>query len=464
MLKEGYNGVHAPFLTESTTRAAWSHMLMQSPWGEIPTGGRSSQHQWNEAVQTLAYEIQATRFKAAGDNQAACMFQRAARLSHASLRRWQNSGAAGHGNASMSGALQVVKNWFPPTARWGYEEYTFLSQYNLLPAAMMAAAWTYADETDSIPECPAPSDVGGFVFQLPEHRLVIASLGGVYLQVETGADPKYEPTGFHRLHINTCGVGAAGSCVSVHPVLGPTAGPPYYPPAGVPPQGVSIGPWWSTADAPGNVTSLGALSFTDVAAVTLVPGWNTNGTSLSFAVEYYLLSRGVLVTQSYTLSIGQGGSQPAVEVAHKVQVLGGDAMVARALAHGEDLLATAPYHVSMAKAAGVFAPTWSASPSATLSRFGLQYPLFMYDGQTNSTVSVDSAANTVTVSGPAGSGWGSIVHTPIAPAAGHSYTWTYDPTKTVVSRNGLMGTAWLETSFSTQAPYLTSTVTGVNGA
>ena len=28
---------------------------MQSPWGEIPTGGRSSQHTWNEAVSALAY-------------------------------------------------------------------------------------------------------------------------------------------------------------------------------------------------------------------------------------------------------------------------------------------------------------------------------------------------------------------------------------------------------------------------
>src|SRR5690348_15588150 len=43
-------------------RGAWTSLMIQSPWysislsftysrGELPTGGRSSQHQWNEAVQ-----------------------------------------------------------------------------------------------------------------------------------------------------------------------------------------------------------------------------------------------------------------------------------------------------------------------------------------------------------------------------------------------------------------------------
>ena len=30
---------------------------MQSPNGELPTGGRSAQHQWNEAQQCVSYEI-----------------------------------------------------------------------------------------------------------------------------------------------------------------------------------------------------------------------------------------------------------------------------------------------------------------------------------------------------------------------------------------------------------------------
>lgn len=33
---------------------------MQSPKGEWPTGGRSSQHQWNDAVQCALYEMRAS--------------------------------------------------------------------------------------------------------------------------------------------------------------------------------------------------------------------------------------------------------------------------------------------------------------------------------------------------------------------------------------------------------------------
>jgi hypothetical protein len=40
LLHEGYNGTFAPIIAELMERAAWSHLLMQSPIGEIPTGGR----------------------------------------------------------------------------------------------------------------------------------------------------------------------------------------------------------------------------------------------------------------------------------------------------------------------------------------------------------------------------------------------------------------------------------------
>ena len=116
MLREGYNGTWAPLLKEITRRGAWTHMLMQSPWGEIPTGGRSSQHTWNEAVSALAYEVFATDAAAAGDGAAACMFQRAARLSLQSVMRWQTLDAEGR-----LSFLHIVKNRFDPSLRWGYE-------------------------------------------------------------------------------------------------------------------------------------------------------------------------------------------------------------------------------------------------------------------------------------------------------------------------------------------------------
>jgi hypothetical protein len=68
-------------------------------------------------------------------------------------------------------ALKKKKqNNFDPSLRFGYEEYSFLSQYNLLPASMLYYAWTLAD--DSITEGPCPAEVGGFAFQLDLHHKV----------------------------------------------------------------------------------------------------------------------------------------------------------------------------------------------------------------------------------------------------------------------------------------------------
>ena len=97
-------------------RAAWTHLLMQSPWGEILTGGRSSQHTWNEACSAVTYEVYAGVFAEEGDLQSACIFKRAARLSLGSAQRWQTHG----------GLFQIVKNHFSPAVRHGYEGYSYL--------------------------------------------------------------------------------------------------------------------------------------------------------------------------------------------------------------------------------------------------------------------------------------------------------------------------------------------------
>lgn len=60
----------------------------------------------------------------------------------------------------------------------GYEAYSYQSQYNLLPASMLSAAYMYSTpETEAVGECATFADVGGFVFQLNEHHLIIANVG-----------------------------------------------------------------------------------------------------------------------------------------------------------------------------------------------------------------------------------------------------------------------------------------------
>ena len=189
LLDEGYRGRHAGVLEELLERGCWMSLFMQSPSGELPCGGRSAHHQWNEAQQAVTFESWASRFARLGDEVAARACKHGAIRSRNSLSRWRRP----------SGELWVVKNRMDPAARHGYESYSFHSQYNLLAAAMLAIAWTRAD--DGIATAPCPAVVGGFGFALqPAFHKVFANVPEFYLEIDTGADLHYNPTGLLRVH------------------------------------------------------------------------------------------------------------------------------------------------------------------------------------------------------------------------------------------------------------------------
>ena len=76
---------------------------MQSPYGEVPTGGRSAQHIWNEAAAAVTYEIYASQYASQGKMKEAGAFKRAAHLSLKSISRWKREDGSGF----------IVKNRFP---------------------------------------------------------------------------------------------------------------------------------------------------------------------------------------------------------------------------------------------------------------------------------------------------------------------------------------------------------------
>lgn len=204
ILVEGYQGECAGYYSSKLLDGAWTSLLMQSPYGEVPTGGRSAQHLWNEAAATVTYEIYASQYAAQGRMQEAGAFKRAAHLALKSISRWERPDGSGY----------IVKNRFPVTVMHGYESYSAQSQYNLLACWLMAVAYLYADDT--ITEKPAPADVGGYV--LPVHDVfhkVFANAGGNYVEYELSADPRYNATGLIRVHLK-------GS----NPQLGPSDGIP----------------------------------------------------------------------------------------------------------------------------------------------------------------------------------------------------------------------------------------------
>ena len=184
LLDEGYQGRHAAALETLVERGAWMSMFMQSPWGELPCGGRSAHHQWNEAQQAVTFESWAARFARRGDRAAAGACRRAAHLSLQSIGRW----------VRPTGELWIVKNRMDPAARHGYESYSFHSQYNLLAAAMLAIAWTRAD--DGIPEAPCPADTGGFAFALqPAFHKVVRQCRRHVSRIRYRGRPPLQPDG-----------------------------------------------------------------------------------------------------------------------------------------------------------------------------------------------------------------------------------------------------------------------------
>ena len=190
LLDEGYDGRHAAVLGALVERGAWTSLLMQSPCGEVPCGGRSAHHQWNEAGQSVTFESMKYRCAGRNDLFRAGAFARAAHQSARSIARWTRP----------SGELWVVKNRMDPRLRHGYESYSFHSQYNLLTAAMLAIALRRESRL-SMSELPCAADNGGFAFAIqPAFHKVFANAGGTYVEIDTGADLHYNPTGILRVH------------------------------------------------------------------------------------------------------------------------------------------------------------------------------------------------------------------------------------------------------------------------
>ena len=220
VLHTGYRGRSYRTYSDLLWKGAWTSLLIQSPFGELPTGYRSSHHIWNEAQQAVTFEIYASHYARAGRPAEAGAFKRAARLSLECTKRWIRPDGSGY----------IVKNRYPIEARHGYEGYSAHTCYNLLACSMLAQAWQFAD--DAIEELPAPADVGGLVVPIlrPFHK-IFANAGGTYVEYDTSGDHVYNPTGLIRVHLR-----------GGHPQLGPSDGcAPKYSGRGV---NLAIGPEW----------------------------------------------------------------------------------------------------------------------------------------------------------------------------------------------------------------------------
>lgn len=287
LIARGYRGPYYRELTEVLRRASITSLFMQSPSGELPAGGRSAHHQWNEAEQCVTYEIYSARALLNGDNELASYYKRAAHLALQSMRRW----------VRPSGEMQIVKNWVDPSKGHAFEGYSAHSQYNLLPMSMLATAFEHAETTQNVAEKPSPADVGGYVLQIEALHKIFANCGGAYAEIDTSGDHHYDATGLIRVHF-----------AGISPQLGPSdsvlAHPVYRIPAGSPvPLTTGIGVAWQGTDSAWH--TLGELVKADIKTVGVETTEATTG-RVAFRVRYEGNLHGLTaIEERFVLTPGQ---------------------------------------------------------------------------------------------------------------------------------------------------------------
>ena len=348
----------------------------------------------------------------------------------------------------------------------------------------LSLAYEYAD--DSILECAAIADIGGaaVVVDNLNMRKVYASVGGTYVELNTGADPEFDATGFNRFHFDSCDMPTGRSTCRLNGLLGPSAAPGISGNAGASlPRsqsgfgGLATGLVWAFAsdapDAPRR--SLANTNFTSVlAAITRTPTSNSPTVGVSFETLYVLWEDGILISEAYALPPSGG----VVNVTASLSFPGEDALFSlladadadaartragtAALEHTyfsppQNPVAAAAIRARDFAAFRAAAPT--AAPSASLLRsFGVSFPVMTFDGTTNFTVAPPGVwdANALLVQPPArpAAGEGALAFR-VSPPGGHEFNFTYDAGTLFPSRNGLLAPLYAELAPASNSPSLT---------
>lgn len=283
MCAAGYEGRGSIELREALERAALASLLIQSPSGELPCGGRSSHHQWADALQCVTFELYASVFAMEGNNRLGGILRRAARRAHEGMLPWLRP----------TGEFSILKNRAAPIDRHGFEVYSAHSQYNLLAATALGFAY---QSMSSLPivEMPTPAETGDYALVLPPpFNKVVANCAGTYVLVCLKRE-REGTAGFLRVHFL-----AQSEQIGPSDALLAAAG--HHLPGGERID-LAIGANWMEKD--GSWRSLADLSSDAVSAEVQIK--NEDSTLVAFDVVYRLSNSPVeILVEQYELRNGE---------------------------------------------------------------------------------------------------------------------------------------------------------------
>lgn len=229
LLHYGYDGDLQPTLSELLRRAGLCTLLMQSPLGWAPYGGRSNLFVHNEAMQAYVCETEAKRWSGLGRPGLAAAFRGAAQRSLAAIRPFTEACSPPH----------AMKNRFSPATKVGRDSgYGEYGVYSLLAASLLARTYLVADG-GILAGTTWPGQRGAVLNLYPEFHRLFANCGDTQVAMDTQAQAGQDATGIGRIH--RLGV---PSCLGLS--LSVAAAPRYITGAAGTGRDLALGPAWLT--------------------------------------------------------------------------------------------------------------------------------------------------------------------------------------------------------------------------
>ena len=180
----GYEGAGLSQMRSVLQKGGLWTLFSQSATGQLPSGGRSNQYLFNEALICANCEFEAAHYHASGNRELAGAFRRAAELAMDAIPYWLGMG-------------KHLRNCYAD-AGIGTEGYGYYDKYMVTLSSMLAAAWLFTD--DRVPVSIAPAETGGYAVSETQHfHLAIANAGGYSIEVHPDADPHYDAPGLARI-------------------------------------------------------------------------------------------------------------------------------------------------------------------------------------------------------------------------------------------------------------------------
>lgn len=253
ILLNSYTGATESAMFSALQPGVLTTMQINDPTGQVPVGGRTSDHVWVDAGCQATMQMWANYYadsSRGNDIALAKQIQRLCNVNFLQQGLYARTGTDPKGN-SINGTFGITKNQYAPTSRIGYQTASDQYHYNISNATNLGIAYVFMSANPSIGEAPFPGEIGGYVKSLVTgFSKSFANAGGIGIQICTSISGVFG-SGNYSQGWDVLGVCRIGRAMQWDCRLGPSDG---YIANDTAIGGSAFGPAWTT----GSWTQIGA--------------------------------------------------------------------------------------------------------------------------------------------------------------------------------------------------------------